>query len=135
MTFSSGITNSGKDICKLLLSAEDPFFDFLSESSYLKNRCCTFIFMGHDDIFTAGHPHQDAGEFTVINIQARHVDVGVPFAVSPGEVNVVGKILFAVLLADIFFTIETCCQCLPLILRIFASGRINAFGCIGVHGF
>ena len=72
MTFSSGITNSGKDIRKILLSAEDPFFDFLSESSYLKNRCRTFIFMGHDDIFTAGHPHQDAGEFTVINIQARH---------------------------------------------------------------
>ena len=64
MTFSSGIINSGKDIRKILLSAEDPFFDFLSESSYLKNRCRTFIFMGHDDIFTAGHPHQDAGEFT-----------------------------------------------------------------------
>lgn len=91
--------------------------------------------MGHDDVFTAGHPHQDACEFSIIDIKARHVDEGMPFAVAPGEVNVVGEILFAVLLTDIFFSIEICCQCLPLILRIFSSGRINSFGSIGVHGF
>ena len=85
MTFSSGITDSGRDICKILLSAEEPFFDFLSESSYLKNRCRTFIFMGHDDVFTACHPHQDACEFSIIDIKARHVDEGMPFAVAPGR--------------------------------------------------
>ena len=91
------------------------------------------VFMSHDNVFAAGHPHQDTDEFSIVDIEARHVDVGMPFAVAPGEVYVVGEILLP--LTDIFLSIEICCRRLPLILSKLASRRIDALGGIGVHGF
>ena len=127
------------DIKKSGLTVSPDFFEFKQSqvigSVTYKYRGSPLIFMGHDDIFLAGHPHEKTGKYAVIDIETRHIDEWMPFAVTPGKINVFCHILFAILLADVAISVEILTDLFPLLLVVFPAGSIDSLGSIGIHGF
>ncbi len=91
--------------------------------------------MGHDDAVIGRHAHEESVEHATVSVEARHIDVRVPGTVAPGEVDVLGEVLFAVLLADHPGAVELFGDLLPFLLRALSAGGVDALGRVGIHRF